>query len=216
MKEGCIRKLIRICTALGLVLIIPAVAMGVVTVDPDAFPSGTVLNNAYPGVTLTAKGLDISTPIGPDVLSLESTLATTGTHVFGNTGTFPTLWGDGSFDWLEVRFDSPATQVSLDFIANDDNERNAVLKAWDASDTLLDTAIEAGPLVTTGQYVTLTVTASDIAYVTAEGDSISYSDNWALDNLKYEPNEAIPAPGAIFLGSIGVGFVGWLKRRRTL
>ena len=57
-------------------------------------------------------------------------------------------------------------------------------------------------------------TVASISFAHAGGDNVGLLlDNVALD---YCRQDVIPAPGAILLGGIGAGLVGWLRRRRAL
>jgi hypothetical protein len=68
---------------------------------------------------------------------------------------------------------------------------------------------------TQGSFWGVTNGAFDTILLT-EGNNTSgggFRETYEMDNMVYS---VIPAPGAILLGSIGVGLVGWLRRRRAL
>ena len=197
-----------------------------VLIDPDAFANGTDITNAFPGITLTTVDLGANTF---SVLSLSSGLASTGTQVFGrnNTGPNSVTWGDGIWEYLRIDIAAGATSATLDFIADDASDANAVLAAYDGGGNLLTSAASVG-IFSTGQTVSLTVSDPNIATVLALGDPLGSlatiasvtsggggRDAWQLDNLNVRP---IPEPSTYLLFGIGILAVfgaGYRQRKKA-
>ncbi len=109
-----------------------------------------------------------------------------------------------------------ATEVSLDFIGNDGTYGDGdigELYAYDAGDNVLDSAFTSSLAGDAWETLTVSDNVVGIAYILAFGNTNNTMDTLGLDHMEWTP---IPAPGAILLGSLGVGLVGWLRRRRTL
>jgi hypothetical protein len=109
--------------------------------------------------------------------------------------------GSGS-NLATVLWDQPISSVTFSW-AIFSNEIYA--NAYDASDNLVDSfsLVGAPP---NGQ---ATLSGSGITRVSWHDGNAQVG----IDSMTWTP---IPAPGAILLGGIGAGLVGWLRRRKTL
>jgi hypothetical protein len=175
-------------------LLLPAAAMADIA-DADGYADGTILDNVFPGVTLSS----VHTSDG-HVYALTSSEATTGSSVFAHlNGMLWDNWGDGIWEYLRADFAPYAVSVSVDFAADNGSDRNAELLAYDSGGSLVDSDFYGTPALGAGQYVTLSVSAPEIAYVLCYGDNVARADAWVLDNMVFEP---IPAPGAFVLGGV--------------
>ena len=196
-----LKKSITISLITGFFLAASNIAAGITTVDFEDLPD----TYYYFGSRQNLDGYYAGLNFGPNATILDRVI-----YGYNDSG-YPPHSGNA------VLFNDDPLPVRVDFVGSTANYVEAwytsinpfYLEAYDASNNLL--ASSSGP----DNYTTnslISVSAPNIAYVKFPSPGYSYT----LDDFGYETGAVIPAPGAILLGSIGVGLVGWLRRRRTL
>jgi hypothetical protein len=192
----------------------------VMTVEPDSYALGSLIGNAYPGVTLSVDGKPAS-----DVQVLDgfsafngSNLATTGTSVFGQSPIHSSLVPQGWDEFnglLRADFDNSTDFVEVDIIFDDDDFGR--LRAFDSGGALLESIFVSGDGRNPIGFATATISRStnDIAYVLVGGD---LGEAVFLDNLKFNhiPDPTpVTEPTTIALLAFGLIGIGAAARRRS-
>ena len=187
------KTLITICT---IILFVVGTANAALPITFSEYPLGTLISNQY----ASEGGLFLPGNMTPRLPQISMNGAMPTQPVLRPTGEPDYYVFQGDF-WME--FTVPVTDV--DFLSGYwDTAGAGIIGVYDpamnplASLTNAGTGIEAISISGLGQ----------IGFVYF--NSVSDPAGADIDNL------FIPAPGAILLGGIGVGLVGWLRRRRTL
>jgi len=208
------KKLIIFCIAVGLSLTLAAPSFAAVTLNvyPTSLADGLYLAGS-PGTISTLFG-DIDF-VGEVRNSGDQDLAG---KVFDVQN-----WDDpdprnASLDFSDIFEKHPTYEVRSVTFSYGGNADSIVVEAWDNTPTLLDSF---SGVTDDGDPIgpeTLSAGVGNSIYKLTWFDPVGSNSQikYDLASLNGITIEVIPAPGAILLGSIGVGIVGWLRRRRTI
>ena len=196
------KKILTICIL--FVLMSVGTANAAFTLTFDELPTQPVDGLSYNGVTFGFKvdwvpSTDaVYNDIGPGTLTYLQDASLEGT----------------SAGVLILDFANPTDQLDFSVALNSYNSVTTayVVKLYDSSYTPIGTfTVDTSPLVlwSEGQF---TYSGKRIRRAII-GFNDQAANRFAIDNLTINP---IPAPGAVLLGSFGLGLVNWLRRRRTL
>ena len=168
----------------------------------DEFPVGTVIDTDYAplGVVFTAATYN------PPVISMNGAMPDQ--PILRPDGGPSTYQGD-----FWIQFTTPAVEVQFDS-GWWDGLGTGVIDVYDPAMNPLANLTNT----TTGVNVTTISGMGPVGYIyfnsVADGAGADI-DNLGFSILNFD-TIPIPAPGSILLGGIGVGLIGWLRRRRTL
>jgi hypothetical protein len=136
----------------------------------------------------------------------ELTVGTPAFARYAGSQSQPNYIGTGEqYGWngvIRIDLAKPASQIGLGIA--DSAGGPEILSVYNSGGTLLESHV-----LTPGAniYAIITRPVYDISRIELAGEF------FAADDLQFN---VIPAPGAVLLGAIGVGVVGWLRRRKTL
>jgi hypothetical protein len=202
------KKLVILCIAVGLSLTLAAPSFAALTLnlDPASLADG-IYTSGSPGIISTFFGNiefvgQIRNSGDPDL-----------------SGKVFDVVAKNQVASLTFDFD-PKYEIRSATFSYGGNQDKITVEAWDNSSTpvLLASLVDAptgvgdstGPVTFDAGFGNSIYTLS---WIDPGGSGPVLYDLASLNGISLE---VIPAPGAILLGSIGVGFVGWLRRRRTL
>jgi hypothetical protein len=192
-RRVVMKKLIVIC---AIVVAVGGTASAAPTlITFSEFPLGTVVDTEYAPVGVVFAAATYNLP----VISMNGAMPTQ--PILRPDGGPSTYRGD-----FWIQFTDPAINVQFDS------------GYWDAVGTgVIDVYDPASNLIANLTNTTTGVNVSNLSALGQIGkiyfNSVADVAGADIDNLAFE---SIPAPGAVLLGSIGVGLVSWLRRRRTL
>jgi hypothetical protein len=195
------KKVLMICAILiGVAGLARAAPTTLITFDE--FPVGTVISNQYAGLGVLFHPGDMTGTL--PIISMNFAMPEPPILSPQGQGIPPQFWQYAGDFWMQ--FTTPVLEVEFDS-GYWDGVGTGVIDVYDPAMTPLASLSNTG----TGPELISISGLGPLGYIYF--NSIADGAGADIDNLGFT---TIPAPGAIVLGGIGVGLIGWLRRRRTL